>query len=99
MKTKTTPRAHKMWANYYSDHDVVMHISRKSAESCAQSGAILAGVPVAVIPLHDVEVLISKATDAFLLEDCRPTSCILSDRMVAALTAIGVLPKSKGGRK
>jgi hypothetical protein len=51
MNTKIKPR--RMWANYYSDYDLMIHTSRKTAQSCAQPSVILAAVPVAVIPLHE----------------------------------------------
>ena len=54
---KTKPRARKMWANYYAGGDVLVHTSRKTAQSCAQPSVILAAVPVAVIPLHEPTAL------------------------------------------
>jgi hypothetical protein len=95
MKTKPKPRARRMWANYYSDYDVMVHTSRKTAQSCAQPSAILAAVPVAVIPLHDVEALELEALEAFL-GDKGITS---QSGLRAALTAIGVLPRARKGRK
>lgn len=50
---KTKPKARRMWANYYSGGDVLVHTSRKSAQSWALHDVALAGVPVAVIPLHE----------------------------------------------
>ena len=49
---KTKPRARRMWANYYAGGDVLVHTSRKSAQSWALHEVTMAGVPVAVIPLH-----------------------------------------------
>ena len=99
MKTKPKPRARKMWANYYPT-GIVCHSLRRKARINAPANCLSAAVPVAVIPLDDVEALISKATDAFLLKHCGPISCILEDRMRSALIAIGVLPRQrKGGAK
>ena len=79
MKTKPKPRARRLWANYYAGGDVLVHTSRKSAQRWALHDVTLAGVPVAVIPVHE------------------PTA--LGDAMVSALTAIGVLPRARKGRK
>lgn len=99
MKTKTKPthRARKMWANYYPKNPArpVLHYSRKNAEQGVLHDATHAVIPVAVIPLHDVDALIEKAVVAYQ-EDRFAT---FEGAMRAALTAIGVLPKSKGGRK
>jgi hypothetical protein len=54
---KTKPKARRMWANYYADGDVLLHASRKTAQSWALHDITLAGVPVAVIPLHDLTTL------------------------------------------
>ena len=97
-RTKPTPLARRMWANYYRDASV-LHETRKMAAHCAAPGAAHEVVPVAVVPLDDVDALIAKATAAFLVEDRKPESWTLDDCMTAALTAIGVLPKRKGGRK
>ena len=53
MKTKTKLRARLLWANYYSNGDVLLHATRKAAQSWARHDVTLAGVPVAVIPLHE----------------------------------------------
>jgi hypothetical protein len=55
MKTKPKPR--RMWANYYAGGDVLLHTSRKSAQSWALHEVTMAGVPVAVIPLHEPTAL------------------------------------------
>ena len=54
MKTKPTPRARRMWANYYKDNFLpALHPSRKSSiQHCAPS-VEHKSVPVAVIPLDD----------------------------------------------
>jgi len=57
MKTEPKPRARRMWANYYSGGDVLVHTSRKSAQSWALHEVTMAGVPVAVIPLHEPTAL------------------------------------------
>jgi len=53
-------------------------------------------LPVAVIPLEDITALITKAGDAFAASY---DGHICQADIVAMLTAIGVLPKRKGGRK
>ena len=94
MKNKPTPSARKMWANYYSGADgfVCLHGTRTRAKDNAAKDCLNAAVPVAVIPLDDVEGLVSAATSAHVLS-------VFSRResMRDALTAIGVLPKK--GRK
>jgi hypothetical protein len=57
MKTKTRPSARRMWGNYYAGGDVLLHTTRKAAQSWALHDATLAGVPVAVIPLHEPTAL------------------------------------------
>ena len=54
---KTKPKARRMWANYYADGDVLLHASRKAAQSWAVHEVTHAGVPVAVIPLHEPTAL------------------------------------------
>ena len=80
-KTKPTPRARKMWANYYTDADgfVCLHGTRTCAKANAADDYSHVAIPVAVIPLDNPYAL--------------------GDAMVSALTAIGVLPKQKKGRK
>ncbi len=57
MKTKPKIRARRLWANYYAGGDVLLHTTRKAAQSWALHDVTLAGVPVAVIPLHDLTTL------------------------------------------
>jgi hypothetical protein len=57
MKTKPKLRARRLWANYYACGDVLLHVSRKAAQSWALHDVTLAGVPVAVIPLHEPTAL------------------------------------------
>ena len=54
-RTKSTPRARRMWANYYPENPTrpVLHRSRKDAKHCVAPGATHAAIPVAVIPLGD----------------------------------------------
>ena len=46
-----------MWGNYYAGGDVLVHTSRKSAQRWALHEVTMAGVPVAVIPLHEPTAL------------------------------------------
>ena len=57
MKTKPKLRARRLWANYYAGGDVLVHTSRKSAQRWALHEVTMAGVPVAVIPLHEPTAL------------------------------------------
>jgi len=97
-KTKPTPRARRMWANYYPENPArpVIHESRKSAKHCVAPGATHAAIPVAVIPLHDPEALISRAS--YVVDNMISTATI-GDIVRAVLVSSGVLPKSKGGAK
>ena len=97
MKTEPKPRARRMWANYYAGGDALLHATRKAAQSWAVHDVIHAGVPVAVIPLHDVPKLMAKAKDAYV--DACHAHVTTSGRMTYLLTAIGVLPRAKKGRK
>lgn len=87
-----------MWANYYRDASV-LHETRKMAAHCAAPGAMHEAILVAVIPLDDVNALVQLAAEAYF----NAWSAELATRkeaMRAALTAIGVLPRTrKGGRK
>ena len=95
MKTKPKPRARRLWANFYSNGAVAFFSTKRSA--CLFNFSKAATVPVAVIPLDDVDALVLKASlaiDNVIL--CGSVKVIAR----AALTAIGVLPKQrKGGRK
>jgi hypothetical protein len=57
MKTKPKLRARRLWANYYSGGDVLLHTTRKAAQSWALHEVTMAGVPVAVIPLDEPTAL------------------------------------------
>ena len=95
-KTKPTPRARRMWANYYPENPTrpVLYKSRKSAKHSVAFWATHVAVPVAVIPLDNPEALINNAVKGFF----RGGQLDAYSDMRAALTAIGVLPR-KGGRK
>ena len=56
MKTKTKPRARRMWANYYAEGRLGVYRTKRSA---TYFGGLLGGkaVPVAVIPLHEPTAL------------------------------------------
>lgn len=99
MKNKPI-KARKMWANYYADGIRRIHSTKESARAvrCFIGGksSVPKTIPVAVIPLDDMEALVEKAKTAFNLEG----SGLFTPAMRAALTAIGVLPRqSKGGAK
>ena len=92
MKPKPTPRARRMWANYHVEGYVCLYSTKGR---CMNSSAEHIAIPVAVIPLDDPESLVNKAVKAFF----RGGQLDAYSDMRAALTAIGVLPKRKGGRK
>lgn len=89
MKTKKL-KARRMWANYYREGAPVFFTHKNVALRCANEDAIVSHVPVAVIPLDDVDLMIDKA---FLAFGGLPYS---RGAVRAALVAIGVLPKRKG---
>jgi hypothetical protein len=100
-KTKTKPalRARKMFANYYPEGTICWPTKRKALIRSGPSRWHRA-VPVAVIPLDDAQALIDLATSAhYNAVQAHPYHVPTPGAMAAALTAIGVLPKSKGGRK
>ena len=93
MKTKTI-KARRMWANYYPEI-VCVHHTRKSAGVSGDPSYYPHAIPVAVIPLDNLEALVHCAYEASRL----PGEDGLT-QMRAALTAIGVLPRTrKGGAK
>jgi len=96
MKTKIKPR--RMWANHYSHGRLGIYRTKRAA---AYFRGLFDGesIPVAVIPLDDVDSLVKKAQEAYVRADLSPETGLLSECIAAALTAIGVLPKRKGGRK
>ena len=90
MKTKPKLRARRMWANYYPKI-VCVHHTRKSAGANS--------IPVAVIPLDDVEALAHCAAEAYF-SAWNAELATRKEAMRAAITAIGVLPRTrKGGAK
>ena len=97
-KTKTALRARKMFANYYPAEDgcVCLHRTRTRANSMANDGCSHAAVPVAVIPLDDVDALVQVAAEAYF-NAWNSDLATRKEAMRAALTAIGVLPKQKKG--
>ena len=97
-KTKPTPRARKMFANYYGDF-VACHSTKTDAILLCDIAdpASPSAIPVAVIPLHDPEALVDAAVTSHSHSYCGIAT--RRQAMRAALAAIGVLPKSKGGRK
>ena len=100
MKNKPI-KARRMWANYYPEATICWPTKRKALIRSGPSRRHRA-IPVAVIPLDNPEALVARAAEAFYeLEHegyCERRRVDYS-YMRAALTAIGVLPKSKGGRK
>ena len=98
MKTTRTPRAQRMWANYYKGNFLpALHPSRKSSiQHCAPS-VEHKSIPVAVVPLDDVEGLAHCAAEAYF-SAWNAELATRKEAMRAALAAIGVLPR-KGGRK
>lgn len=113
MKTKQL-KARRMWANYYPNGAVFARPTKAaSIRALSPRISVHACVPVAVIPLDDVEALVCEATLAATnaarkLVFKAPLSRISDsehpenncDITRAALTAIGVLPKQrKKGRK
>jgi len=95
MKT-SKPKAHRMWVNYYPgmSFSPAIHPSIRLAK--AGNGGMTKPVPVAVIPLDDVEALFQRAVSAY---DLTPAGAGVESAMRAALIAIGVLPKQRKGRK
>ena len=93
MKTKPTPRARRMWANYHAEGYVCLYSTKGR---CMNSAAEHIAVPVAVIPLDTPESLVNKAVKGFF----RGGQLDAYSDMRAALAAIGVLPRTrKGGAK
>lgn len=86
---KLKPR--RMWANYYRSN-IVLHPSRESAIKGSEQAAHPEAVPVAVIPLDDVEALIHAAAAEYIESSARWIS--VAGRMTDALVAIGVISKA-----
>ena len=100
MGTKTKAKARRMWANYYPS-GIVLHPSKASAINGSEKTARPEALPVAVIPLDDIDTLIVAAAAAHYRCEHEGKIGLLTngDCMRAALTAIGVLPKQRKGRK
>jgi hypothetical protein len=95
-KTKTPKlKPRRMWANYYDGKNIFpcVHGTRTRAISASAGYAQSEAIPVAVIPLDDVEALVEKAYAAYWAQ----TS--IRDGLRKALVAIGVLPRARKGRK
>jgi hypothetical protein len=97
MKTKTKLRARRMWANYYADGRIAF-FKQQALASLMKGFANAETVPVAVIPLHDTDKMINTAFEAYWTAWAL-NSATCQQSMRAALTAIGVLPRAKKGRK
>lgn len=91
-KTKQ-PKPRKMWANYYERGTLLLYATKNIAIERAGSLANKV-VPVAVVPLNDVEAPLQRAIRVY---DETPGG--VEPGMRAALTAIGVLPARRKGRK
>ena len=98
MNTPTpTPRARRMWANYYTRCPVPDTFDSKSrAMRASCHSTMVKTIPVALIPLDNPEALISRAS--YVVDNMICTATI-GDIVRAVLVSSGVLPKSKGGRK
>jgi hypothetical protein len=98
METKKTKlKARRLWANYYADGSCRLLNTRASAKRYAAFGSVeTAAVPVAVIPLHDIDKLIDTAFEAYWTAWAL-NSATCQQSMHDALAAIGVLPRK--GRK
>jgi hypothetical protein len=85
-----------MWANHYASYTAVHETRPKALAERSRIYGVVTG-PVAVIPLDDPEALVDAAvTGHYHLYGGIATRI---QAMRAALTAIGVLPKQKKGRK
>lgn len=92
---KSKLKARRMWANFYRK-GCACHPTRRACDDAMRKDLIVTTVPVAVIPLDDVPALVRTAGDAF--HDSYDGHICQAD-IVAMLTAIGVLPKQRKGRK
>ena len=94
MSNKTKPKPRVMWANYYESG--INGVWRKKTTALIAEDA--ATIPVAVIPLDDVEAIVERAATAFLDHDS--ASCPLNyGRIRAALTAAGIPCTKRRARK
>jgi hypothetical protein len=101
MGTKTKVKARRMYKNtsVFSMNGMFLYDSikaMKEVNSYRDDPFLITPLPVAVIPLDDVTALITKAGDAFAKSY---DGHLCQSDIVAMLTAIGVLPKQRKGRK
>jgi hypothetical protein len=89
MKTKIKPR--RMFINPSDMIEPYAYLTSYRDPSADHGNTL----PVAVIPLHNVEQIVLEALYAWGNHKGEDTA----SSMRAALTAIGVLPKAKKGRK
>ena len=90
-------KAQVRWVAHYDDKTIAC-ISRSRAEArqwCPSGGTT---TRVAMIPLDDPEALVGAAAEAYF-QAWHSDSATRREAMRAALTAIGVLPRQKKGRK
>jgi len=101
-QSKKPMKARRMWTNA-CEHDDMLYLYPDKKEALFQSSPDdpHAGVPVAVIPLDDVEALIKKASVAISMERGYGWAYAPKFGQAASdvLTAIGVLPKRRKGHK
>lgn len=98
MKTKPKLKARRMWANYKTttSHPRVFCTADDCHGDNEWTDHARVAVPVAVIPLDDVPALVRAAGDAFAASY---DGHLCKSDIVAMLTAIGVLPEQRKGRK
>lgn len=84
-------KARRMWANYYPSKAFSIHRTRDLAAHIANRSATDVAVPVAVIPLDDINALRKKLDGAY---DGGRRHLHPHD-ITAMLVAIGVLPKAR----
>ena len=99
MKSKL--RARRMWTNYYPfkiGSFASLHRTRARAILGAVGFNAMRPIPVAVIPLDDVEELVATAAAAVHSQIQSIGKPTYGDVVRAVLVSSGVLPR-KGGRK
>ena len=88
-------KARRMWANQCEYGGIIYaYPTRTEAYYQGSDDDLHRNVPVAVIPLHDMERVLLDALYAWGKHDGDAEGS-----MQAALAAIGVLPKTRKGRK
>ena len=86
-----------MWANYYDDGWCNTFNYEADAKAFASPHSTHTAIPVAVIPLDDIQGIEDRMCEAF---SGSYDGHLAKDDITAMLTAIGVLPKQrKKGRK